>query len=336
MTPEAFRLFRALADGGPLNGMNYAAQAGISRSAVWKQVEQLRRAGLPVGAVRGRGYRLAWPIRLLDTGKIRQAADVPDVSIDLVDRTDSTNRDLTGQFVHRRVRAAEYQTGGRGRRGRGWISPPGCGAYFSFGFRFGCGLQRLGALSLVAGVVAAEVVAGEGVPVMLKWPNDLVVGNAKLGGLLVEIRGAGDGPCEVVAGVGINVRLPRGEAGACGFVSPDQPWTDIYATSSGDRYCSPEHNPKHNCDLDRNRLIGRVAAALDAAFAHFERHGFEPFMPRWRKLDVLDGRDVRVEFGSGTVMEGVAEGVDAQGQLRVETGDGLRVVNAGEVSVRAN
>ena len=65
MTPETFRLFRALADGRSLNGMQYSAEAGISRSAVWKQVEQLRAAGLPVAAMRGSGYRLAWPIRLL-------------------------------------------------------------------------------------------------------------------------------------------------------------------------------------------------------------------------------------------------------------------------------
>lgn len=323
MTPEALRLFRTLADGSPLNGMQYAADAEISRSAVWKQVEQLRRAGLPVAAVRGKGYCLAWPIRLLDANEIRQAAGSEDVTAAVVGCTDSTNRDLTEHFSHRCVRAAEYQSGGRGRRGRGWISPPGCGAYFSFGFKFECGLQRLGALSLVAGVVAAEVVVGEGVSVALKWPNDLVVGDAKLGGLLVEIRGASDGPCEVVAGVGINVRMPRGETGACGFIAPDQMWTDIHTVAAGGH------------DLDRNRLIGRLAGALDAAFAQFQQDGFEPFMPRWRALDALEGRDVRVMRADSSVLEGVAAGVDEQGQLRVRGKDGDRCVNAGEVSVRA-
>lgn len=322
MTPETFRLFRALADGRPLNGMDYAARVGTSRSAVWKQVEQLRAAGLPVSAVRGSGYRLAWPIRPLDAGETRRAADSTGVTVEVVDHTESTNRDLVEHFTHRRVRVAEYQSGGRGRRGRAWISPPGCGAFFSFGFRFQCGLQRLGALSLVAGAVVAEGVAEEGIPVELKWPNDLLVGGAKLGGLLVEIRGASEGPCEVVAGVGINVRLPRGEVESCGFVAPDQPWTDIHAAAP--------------CELgvDRNRLIGRLAGALDAAFAQFERDGFEPFMPRWRKLDALAGRDVRVAFGNGSVLDGIAAGVDAQGQLCVQCSEGIRPVNAGEVSVR--
>jgi len=324
MTPEAVRLFRALADGRPLNGMNYAEEAGISRSAVWKQVEQLRRAGLPVAAVRGSGYCLAWPIRLLDAGEIQKAASSPGVTVEIVERTGSTNSDLNRHFTHRRIRAAEYQSGGRGRRGRCWVSPPGCGAYFSFGYRFECGLQRLGALSLVAGVIAADTVAGDGVPVALKWPNDLVVDDAKLGGLLVEIRGASEGPCEVVAGIGINVRLPRRATGPCGFVAPDQPWIDIHAAASG----------LH--DLDRNRLIGRLAGALDAAFSQFERDGFEPFMPRWRELDALDGRHVRVSFGDRSVLEGVAAGVDRQGRLRVENELGILSVHAGEVIVRAN
>lgn len=324
MTPETFRLFRALADGRSLNGMQYSVEAGISRSAVWKQVEQLRAAGLPVAAVRGSGYRLAWPVRLLDAAEIRAAAGATGLQVDVVDRTESTNRDLVEHFTHRGLRVAEYQSGGRGRRGRSWVSPPGCGAYFSFGFRFECGLQRLGALSLVAGVVAAEVVAEEGVPVELKWPNDLVAGGAKLGGLLVEIRGASEGPCEVVAGVGINVRLPRGEVESCGIKAPDQPWTDLYAAALRER------------EIDRNRLVGRVAGALDAGFAQFERDGFAPFMPRWRELDALDGRAVSVSFGNGSMLEGAAAGVDSQGQLRVESSDGVRSVNAGEVSVRAN
>lgn len=325
MTPEAFRLFRALADGRPLNAAHYAAAIGISRSAVRKQVGQLRSAGLPVTGVRGRGYRLAWPIRLLDAGEIRRAADASSMTVEIVESTDSTNRDLSGHFAHRHVCAAEHQARGRGRRGRAWISPPGCGAYFSFGYRFECRLQRLGPLSLVAGVAAAEMVAGEGVPVGLKWPNDLVVGGAKLGGVLVELQGAGDGPCEVVAGIGINVRLPRGEAG---FVAPDQPWTDLHAETPDD--------DDHRCRHDRNRLIGRLAGALDTAFAQFERDGFEPFMPRWRALDALHGRQVRVMYGNGSLLEGSAAGVDPHGQLRVECENGIRTLNAGEVSVRAH
>lgn len=326
MTPESLRLFRILADGKTLNGKRYAEAVGISRAAVWKQVEQLRAAGLPVKAVRGIGYRLAWPIRLLDADCIRRAAASQGLQVEVVERTESTNRDLIECFTHRAVRVAEYQTGGRGRRGRGWVSPPGCGACFSFAFRFECGLQRLGPLSLVAGVIAAEAISREGVPVGLKWPNDLVVDDAKLGGLLVEIRGVSDGPCEVVAGIGINIRLPRDDLAPRGFAAPDQDWTDLYTSAP----------PEPAAEIERNELIGRLARAMDAAFSAFEQTGFEPFMARWRALDALHGRQVRVLWSNGEVLDGVAEGVDSQGSLRIEHAGGTRMVNAGEVSVRVD
>lgn len=320
MTPEAFRLFRALADGQPLNGARYARAAGTSRAAVWKQVERLRRAGLPVAAVRGIGYRLPWPVCLLDEDRIRRAGRLDGIGLELRQRVDSTNSALLDDFRHRHALAAEYQDSGRGRRGRGWISPPGCGVYVSFGYRFDCGLQRLGALSLVAGVAVAEEVARAGIAVGLKWPNDLVVADCKLGGLLVEIRGASEGPCEVVVGVGVNIRLPRDEVELSDFTPPDQRWTDLHAAGG---------------DPNRNRLIGRLVAGLDAACREFEQSGFGPFAQRWRALDALHGRRVRVVSGHGPVLEGVADGVTGQGMLRVVHNGSVRELNAGEVSVRA-
>lgn len=322
MTPEAFRLLQALADGKPLNGTHYAVRAGISRAAVWKQVEHLRRAGLPVAAVRGTGYCLAWPIKLLDADEIRRSAVPDEVGIEVRSQVDSTNREIFENFRHRHALAAEYQHSGRGRRGRGWISPPGCGVCVSFGFRFDCGLQRLGPLSLVAGVAAAEAMAEEGIGMTVKWPNDLLVDGRKLGGLLLEISGATEGPCRVIVGVGVNVRLPRGEIDSTDFSPPDQPWTDLH--EAGGR------------DLDRNRLVGRIVAALDAAFHDFERHGFEPFAGRWQSLDALAGRRVRVIPASGSAFEGIADGVTGQGMLCVVCNDQVVELNAGEVSVRAD
>jgi len=320
MTPEVFRLFRHLASGKALNGTRHAHRTGISRAAVWKRVEQLRRAGLPVVAVRGSGYRLAWPIRMLDADRIRRAGRLDAVGIEVRECVDSTNRALLGNFRHRHALAAEFQEDGRGRRGRGWISPPGCGVYVSYGFCFGCGLQQLGSFSLVAGVAAAEAVAGEGVEAGLKWPNDLVVDDRKLGGLLVEISGASEGPCRVVIGVGVNARLPRGEVESGHFPPPDQPWTDLHAAAAG--------------PFDRNRLIGRLVTMLDAACREFEHSGFAPFASRWQALDALRGRRVRVRLADGKELKGVADGVTGQGLLRVVHDGVTREVNAGEVSVR--
>jgi len=321
MTPEAFRLFRHLADGALLDGARYAAEAGISRGAVGKQVEQLRSAGLPVLTVHGSGYRLAWSIGLLDADEIRHDDRLRDVDVEVQPCLGSTSDALFACFRHRHALLAEYQTAGRGRRGRSWISPPGCGISISFGFRFHRGLRRLGPLSLVAGVAAAEALADEGVAADLKWPNDLVVGDRKLGGLLSEIRGAGaEGPCKAVIGLGINARLPRAVEAPGECAPPDQPWTDLYAVTTQ--------------ALDRNRLAGRLIAALDVACRDFEQYGFEPFEARWTALDALRGRRVRV-IGGHQELEGTAEGVTPRGRLRLVRCGNVFELDAGEVSVRA-
>ena len=321
MTPGAFRLLQCLADAGPLDGARYAAEAGISSAAVANDIERLRAAGLPVLVMRGGEYRLAWPIELLDADRVRREGQLRNIGVEVHPCIDSTNDALVECFRHRHAVLAEYQTAGRGRRGRSWISPPGCGLSISLGFRFGHGLQRLTTLSLIAGVAAAETLAGEGVAVGLKWPNDLVVGHRKLGGLLVEIRGTGTGPSKVVIGLGVNARLPRAGQASGEYAPPDQPWTDLYRFTG--------RRP------DRNRLAGRLIAAMDAACREFEHAGFEPFASRWAALDALQGRRVRVNAGHQTVVEGRAEGVTGSGRLRVAAGAQTAELDAGEVSVRA-
>lgn len=321
MTPEAFRLFQRLADGAPLNGARFADEAGIGRAAVIKQIEQLRVSGLPVLAEPDFGYRLAWPIGLLDAEQIRREGRLCDVGVAVDPFVGSTNDALVACFRHRHALLAEYQSGGRGRRGRSWISPPGCGISISFGFRFDCGLQRLGPLGLIAGVAVAEALAGMGATVGLKWPNDLVVSDRKLGGLLIDIRGTGSGPCKAVIGLGINARLPRAEQAPGEYAPPDQPWTDLYAIT--------RQRP------DRNRLAGRLIAALDAACREFQHAGFEPFAPRWAALDALRGRRIRVSALNHSALEGLAAGVTAGGRLRVAAADAVAEFDAGEVSVRA-
>lgn len=312
MTPGAFSLLRELADGRSLSGAGYAERRGLSRAAVWKQVQQLREAGLPVQARPGAGYRLAWPIEPLQIDRIAAAAPA-DCSVAVHDQVDSTNRWLTDRFAHRAAVLAEFQYAGRGRRGRAWISPPACGIWLSFGYRFDCGLQRLSALSLAVGIAVAETLP---VAVRLKWPNDLTVADAKLGGVLIELRGAADGPCEAVIGVGINARLP--DLPAAGNV--DSPWTDLHRAGYP--------------GLDRSRLAGTLVAALDSACAEFASVGFDAFEPRWRALDGLSGREVVVLRSTGSTLRGTADGVNRRGELRLRTGDGCVELDSGEVSVR--
>lgn len=313
MTPGAFSLLRELADGRSLSGAGYAERHGLSRAAVWKQVQQLREAGLPIEARPGAGYRLAWPIELLDSRRIA-AASPADCGVAVHDQVDSTNRWLTDRFAHRTAVLAEFQHAGRGRRGRTWISPPACGIWLSYGYRFDCGLQRLSALSLAVGVAVAEALP---VAVRLKWPNDLTVGDAKLGGVLIELRGAADGPCEAVIGVGVNVRVPDPEAAA----DAEPPWTGLVGAGAA-------------AALDRSRLAGALIAALDAACIEFQALGFDAFEARWRALDGLAGRNVVVHRADGSTLQGRADGVNRRGELRLRHGDALLELDSGEVSVR--
>jgi BirA family biotin operon repressor/biotin-[acetyl-CoA-carboxylase] ligase len=315
MTPEAMRLLARLADGRSLSGQRYAAEHGCSRAAVWKQIDQIRRAGLPVLAQAGAGYRLPWPVSLLDASALSAALEPAGVTYEIRAEVDSTNRALSDRFRHRHAILAEVQTAGRGRRGRCWMSPLAGGLWLSFGYRFDFGLARLGALGLVAGIAAARGLIDAGVSVRLKWPNDLLVDDRKLGGLLVEGRGPGEGPCEVVIGLGVNARLP-----AMGPAS-DPPWIDIH-TATG-------RMP------DRSGLAAAMILALDRACARFESDGFAAFRNHWDDLDALAGRRIELQFSDGRRLVGCAGGVSDHGELKLVADDRTVFASAGEVHVRA-
>lgn len=317
MTPRDLEVLAVLAPGDPVSGQYLAERLGVSRNAVWKHIRALRDAGLPVRGRAGVGYCLHARLQMLDAECIRRQVAGSGIGVEVTAVTGSTNRDLQARDSRHRVALlAEYQTAGQGRRGRRWLAPPACGLCLSFGYRFETGLPRLGALSLVAGLAAAEAVeAASGIRPGLKWPNDLVLTEpsaGKLGGLLVEISGAADGPCTAIIGVGINVHLPPETV-------MDQAWADL----SGAGGC------------DRNALAAHLIRALDRACTRFQAEGFAPFRDAWAARDVLAGRPVQVAFGAGPVCRGVAAGVSAGGGLWLEGDDGRREISAGEVRVRA-
>lgn len=316
MSDPTLDLLARLADGEWHGGPALSDALAVSRAAVWKQIEALRATGLPVESDPNRGYRLERPVELLDRGTLR--ARLPrGIDVRVQSRCASTNTELAGAgFAHRRAIVAEWQSAGRGRRGRSWISPPGAAITLSFGYRFRMGLPRMGALSLVAGIACADALEGEGVQgIGLKWPNDLILNQAKLGGLLVELQGAGDGPCNVVVGVGVNAWLPGATRD-----SLDQPSADLGGPGSG---AAP-----------RNRIAAALIVKLDEHFARFESNGFETFRRRWEDLDVLRGRSISVVGGDGSALEGIGDGVSETGELGVRTGTGRVEFGAGEVRIR--
>ncbi len=242
--------------------------------------------------------------------------------LDIVDSIDSTNSELLRRETPAQGLAAlfaEHQTGGRGRQGRIWASPPGSNLYLSAARCFDGTLARLGGLSLVAGIAAVEALHALGADtVRVKWPNDLVVIEGdrlrKLGGVLVE-AGLQDGRPRAIVGLGVNLRMPT--TAATGI---DQPWTDLRALLG-------ETVPA------RNRIAATVLATLAEALDRFDAAGLAPFVPRFTALDALRDADVTAAIGD-RMLAGVAVGIADDGALRLRTNDGERLLRAGEVSVR--
>ena len=314
---------------GPASGEELARSSGQTRAAVWKRIEALREAGLPIDARPGRGYALAQPLDLLDATAIHDglstAVQAQLAALDIAWSIDSTNSELLRRpspEAGTAVLLAERQTGGRGRRGRMWMSPLAAHLYLSLSRTFGGGLARLGGLSLVAGIAVAEALHALGFEaVRLKWPNDLVVVDAagrlrKLGGLLVEGGGEHAGPARAVIGLGLNVRMPAAAAAAI-----DQPWCDLAGVS---RDVVPV----------RNAVAAALLARLLPALEQFDAAGLAPFLPRYAALDALAAQPVTVT-GAHSEHAGIALGLADDGALRLRLADGSECsFHAGEISVR--
>ena len=307
---------------GPVSGDALARAVGQTRAAVWKRIETLRERGVRIDARPGRGYALAAPVELLESERIlarmRQAGSVS--ALEVAWSLDSTNSELLRRKAPAQgaaVLLAEQQTGGRGRRGRHWASPIAANLYLSVSRQFSGGLARLGGLSLVVGVAVAEALRQAGYDgVGVKWPNDLLAGGAKLGGILVEGGGEHAGPARAVIGIGLNVRMPADFAATI-----DQAWTDLARLGVD----APSRNALAACLLD----------ALLPALDLFDDEGLSPFLARYAALDVLAGRAVTVHGAQGDE-HGIADGIGEDGALRVRMGQAVRRVHAGDVSVRAS
>ena len=313
-------LVELLADGGFHSGEQLGKRLSLSRAAVWKRLQRLADFGLNIERVRGKGYRLPGGLELLEVPRIRAAGRNADCELLLLPSVESTNTHalMLGRQGKQTPFAvlAEQQTGGRGRRGRQWVSPLGSNIYLSFAANFEAGAARLEGLSLAVGVVVAEVLNGHGLGgrIGLKWPNDIQVDGRKLAGILIELSGDLDAGCVTVIGIGINGALSREQSRAI-----DQPWTDV-VTETGQA-------------LARNRLVGELLEALPVMLDDFQRLGFAPFRERWEALDVCRGKRVGVVLVDRTV-QGVAVGVTDKGALRIATDQGEQVFHGGEVSLR--
>lgn len=317
-------LLNLLADGEYRSGQDLADALGVSRTAVWKQVNKLAaELGLEVESQRGRGYRIPGGVDLLDEPAVRAALTARAKSLlsalyllDVVDSTNTYVLDNASTFVSGAACSAEQQTAGRGRRGRQWVSPYAGNIYLSILWEYAQGAAALEGLSLAVGVGVAHALRDCGIEgVQLKWPNDVLYNGAKLGGILIEMTGDAAGPCQVVVGIGLNVVMPAGAAHAI-----DQQWTDLQTLTDG-------------APPTRSRVLASLLNHQLPLLAEFEDAGFAGWRNDWQALDAFSAAPVVLETGSRKIA-GVARGVDERGALLLETASGVQTMYGGEISMR--
>lgn len=239
------------------------------------------------------------------------------IAVEVVPETGSTNADLLARAATLRGPAllvAERQSAGRGRAGRSWLSADGS-LTFSLAWRFDGPLQQLAGLPLAVGVALAETLGELGVPVQLKWPNDLLRDGAKLAGILIETQAADDGGVWAVIGVGLNLVMPDELEARIGRPVAAAPWL---------------------AQMEREVLMATLLDRLALVLRTFAQAGFAAFSGRWNRLHAWQGRQVEIVDGACVLQRGTAAGVDDSGHLLLDSADGRIAIVAGDVSLRVS
>lgn len=297
------KLIALLANGEFHSGEQLGETLGMSRAAINKHIQTLRDWGVDVFTVPGKGYSLSEPIQLLNAEQILGQLDGGSVTVlPVIDSTNQYLLDRIGELKSGDACVAEYQQAGRGRRGRKWFSPFGANLYLSMFWRLEQGPAAAIGLSLVIGIVMAEVLRKLGADkVRVKWPNDLYLQDRKLAGILVELTGKTGDAAQIVIGAGINMAMRRVEESVV-----NQGWITLQEAG---------------INLDRNTLAAMLIRELRAALELFEQEGLAPYLSRWEKLDNFINRPVKLIIGDKEIF-GISRGIDKQGALLLER-DGI-------------
>jgi BirA family biotin operon repressor/biotin-[acetyl-CoA-carboxylase] ligase len=315
------QLLSALSSGTFQSGQVLAEMLGVSRTAVANHIKQLQQLGLDIYKVKGRGYCLAEQLDLLDAAKISQLRKTSGADILVQHITDSTNSQLMQKVQDGLVTepgytiVAEAQTAGRGRRGRNWYSPFAASLYFSMYWRLEQGIQAAMGLSLVVGIAIARLLKQQyQVDARVKWPNDVYVDGKKLCGILVELAGQAHAGCDVIIGIGMNIRLPQQA-----LHSIDQQYIDL--TGAADKV------------IDRNQLVALLQQQLLTLLTEFTHQGFTGFADEFDQYNQYRNKAIKL-IGKEEIT-GICIGVDKQGALLVKTATGVQAYFGGELSLRA-
>ncbi|MEW5287308.1 bifunctional biotin--[acetyl-CoA-carboxylase] ligase/biotin operon repressor BirA [Klebsiella michiganensis] len=309
-------LISILADAEFHSGEQLGERLGMSRAAINKHIQTLRDWGVDVFTVPGKGYSLPEPIQLLDEEQIARQIEHGRVTVlPVIDSTNQYLLDRLSELQSGDACVAEYQQAGRGRRGRKWFSPFGSNLYLAMYWRLEQGPAAAIGLSLVIGIVIAEVLQSLGADkVRVKWPNDLYLQDRKLSGILVELTGKTGDAAQIVSGAGINLMMRRVESDVV-----NQGWISLQEAG---------------ISIDRNTLAACLIKELRAGFKLFENEGLAPYLTRWEKLDNFINRPVKLIIGDKEIF-GISRGIDAQGALLLEQDGMVKPWIGGEISLRS-
>ena len=301
-----------------LSGNVLADQLEISRTAVWKHINALKKQGFNIECLPRAGYRLLQPAQPLFADKIvtelKHLYPTQKIRLDVFSKITSTN-DYVKQQGHQgtHICISEQQTMGRGRFERQWHSPFGDNLYLSIQKQLNLNFTQLSGLSLVISLAVLTGLERFGVlnsAFSIKWPNDILLEGKKLAGILIELAGEVGGQPRAVIGLGMNVNMVDADI--------DRSW----------------HSLKNFCqrDIDRNHLATVLIQSILEAVQKFEQHGFDAFYKQWQQYDAMKDKSITLNLYDKKI-EGLCRGIDEQGNLLLQQNDGvLNKYQAGEAS----
>ncbi len=290
-----------------VSGEMLASENSVSRAAIWKHVQALRDEGYMIKSSPKEGYTLVGSPDILAPAEIKAGLKTSMIgkNIHYFKETESTNtlaRDMAGSVDEGTVVIAESQTGGRGRMGRKWISPEG-GIWLSVILKPKMQPLHAPRITLLAGVAVAKTIREFGLQAKIKWPNDVLINGKKVCGILTEIGAEMDSIQYVVVGVGIDANVD----------------TETFPEEFRDSSTSLKNELGY--DINRVEFVQKLLIELEALYIKFQNEGFSSIMEEWRIMSATIGQWVKITTQS-RILYGEAVGVDSDGALILETGEG--------------
>lgn len=320
MKEEILRLLRS-AD-GYISGQELCNRFGVSRTAVWKAINQLKEAGYEIEAQQNKGYRLKAAPDLMTEAEIKSLMHTEWVAkevlyFDTIDSTNTKAQELAEKgYPSGTLVVADKQESGKGRRGRSWVSPSGTGIFMTLMIKPDINPNNASMLTLVAAFAVAKAITSvTGEEALIKWPNDIVVNGKKVCGILTEMNAQFDYINHIVVGIGINVHnesFPE---------EISQMASSLMIEAGGKRF-------------HRAQIIAETMAYFEQYYDTFlKTQDLSALVREYDKLLVNRNKSVRV-LDPKEPFDGKAMGITPKGELIVDTWESRKLVSSGEVSVR--